>query len=316
MPQQPSWRHHYIPEFYLKRWMPGGVDRLTQFSKPYGDKVVPQRVYPRETGFVDRRVELAGISPKTAIEAEKQFYSPIVDDMAAAVLNKMEQGILSYDANDRTSWARFVLAFKHRVPEEFIASHRYLVRRLRDVSEKEERKYARVRTAESPATFSEWIENLYATGDLDWAAFTTLVGATEKAEVNEILINMHWGTYSFGWNVPSLLTSDRPLISFGRPKDRNFVIALPVGPKRLFLATQSLSATNRIMTADPWRFRKDLCDFVVSRASRFVYGFSDKELAYVQATMGTQRDPSTMAERIEVDAVAAATLNRGRVATQ
>jgi hypothetical protein len=34
--QNPPWRHHYIPEFYLKRWASGKQGELVQFSKPYG----------------------------------------------------------------------------------------------------------------------------------------------------------------------------------------------------------------------------------------------------------------------------------------
>lgn len=303
MTQMPTRRLHFVPEFYLKRWMPRGSQPLTQYSKPFGDKVVPKRVYPKQTGFVDRDRDLSVIHPAVAAAAEDQFYRP-VDDKAAIVLQKMEAGNLLYSAEEKTAWARFVLAFKHRVPEEFIAAHALLLKRLQVVVAQDERRYARVRGAGDPASYAEFVARQRDTGMLDWIAFKTLIEGTERAKLNEKIINMEWGTYSFGWNVPALLTSDRPLISGGSILDGSFSLMIPVGPKRLFIAAQSRRALDEMMLLDPWQLRNHAVETVVSRASLFVYGFSDAELRFVQAHMGVQRDPLTMADKIEADATA------------
>ena len=93
MPQQPTWRHLYIPEFYLKRWADrGGTGQLIEFSKPWGDIVKPKRVYPRQTGFLDRLNEMRGFPPETADIIKKSFFSPVASK-AADVLAKMKAGI-------------------------------------------------------------------------------------------------------------------------------------------------------------------------------------------------------------------------------
>jgi hypothetical protein len=71
--QNPPWRHHFIPEFYLKRWCLGGT-KLVQFSRPYGSTVKPKRLSPRETGFVDQLYSLEGLDPSVAEQLEEGYF--------------------------------------------------------------------------------------------------------------------------------------------------------------------------------------------------------------------------------------------------
>lgn len=115
MVQNPSCRHHYLPEFYLKRWA-SREGRLVEFSRPWADVVKPKRVYPRETGFVDRRKELQGLSREVAHAVEEKFFSP-VDSEAADVLTRIERNETDFSGDERSAWARFVLSLVFRVPE-------------------------------------------------------------------------------------------------------------------------------------------------------------------------------------------------------
>jgi hypothetical protein len=74
--QNSFWRHHYIPEFYLRQWAAKN-GQLVEYSKPWGDIVKPKRVYPRQTGFEDRLNELSGLPEDTRQHLEKHFYSPV-----------------------------------------------------------------------------------------------------------------------------------------------------------------------------------------------------------------------------------------------
>jgi Protein of unknown function (DUF4238) len=56
---QASIRHHYIPVFYLKRWRRDDR-KIYEFSRRY-ELIHTKRIYPVQTGFVDRLYEMKGV---------------------------------------------------------------------------------------------------------------------------------------------------------------------------------------------------------------------------------------------------------------
>jgi hypothetical protein len=84
---QQSIRHHYIPQFYSRRWA-GKDDRICEFSRPY-KKIHRQRVYPKQAGFLERLYEKKGVPKSIAQQVEDKFMSP-VDNFAAKALDLIE----------------------------------------------------------------------------------------------------------------------------------------------------------------------------------------------------------------------------------
>jgi Protein of unknown function (DUF4238) len=68
---QKSIRHHYIPVFYLKRWC-AEDKRLRQFSRPH-KPIYAKRIFPVQTGFVDRLYEVKGVPAEMAQVVEDEF---------------------------------------------------------------------------------------------------------------------------------------------------------------------------------------------------------------------------------------------------
>src|SRR5215207_9747206 len=154
MPQeQVSWRHHYIPEFYLKQWA-NSKGQLTQFSKPYRDTVVPKRVYPRQTGFVDRLYSLQGVPEEQADVYERLFFRP-VDSLASDVLRKLKDGITSFTGAEKSAWSRFLVSLATRHPEALAAARQRLATTVLDIDPDTERRYRRRRLPHEPRTLRE-----------------------------------------------------------------------------------------------------------------------------------------------------------------
>ncbi len=67
-------KHHYIPKFYLRRWMLDGA-RLVEFSRPRpgSAEVKPKRVYPGQTGYVNRLYELRGLPPEVPAHSGRSW---------------------------------------------------------------------------------------------------------------------------------------------------------------------------------------------------------------------------------------------------
>ena len=71
---QQSTRHHYIPQFYLRRWA-GDDDKVCEFSRPHKN-IYRQRVYPIQTGFKDRALRKAGRSQIDRAAGRGQVHEP------------------------------------------------------------------------------------------------------------------------------------------------------------------------------------------------------------------------------------------------
>lgn len=108
VPAQQSFRHHYIPQFYSKRW--GGEDfKIIEFSRPH-KALQTRQVYPVQTGFVDRLYEIKGIPASAAQKVEDEFMKP-VDSDAAVALGLLETGDsrIHTDLKHRSAWSQFLL---------------------------------------------------------------------------------------------------------------------------------------------------------------------------------------------------------------
>src|SRR6185369_17409233 len=84
-----SYRHHFLPVFYTKRWAKSD-GRVCEFSRPFKRIVKPKRFHPAATGYLDGLYEIKGLRTELADQFERLFLKP-VDSMAADVLYLLER---------------------------------------------------------------------------------------------------------------------------------------------------------------------------------------------------------------------------------
>ena len=82
-------KHHYIPVFYLKRWL-SGDGRLCVYSRQYG-RVKANRKHPEATGYEYDLYAIRGADSAAAGRLEGRFLS-IADSDAACALEMLETG--------------------------------------------------------------------------------------------------------------------------------------------------------------------------------------------------------------------------------
>ena len=108
--------HHYIPQFYLKRWArPNG--QLSVMRLVHGKKVAPSDKYPAGTGYLPDLYRTEGVPVEKAQHLEVNFMGPL--DNAA---NRVLERILAFDATDwdgedQKAWVLFLLSLMFRNPE-------------------------------------------------------------------------------------------------------------------------------------------------------------------------------------------------------
>ena len=110
-----SENHHYIPVFYLRRWI--GYDLcLCAYSRPY-DRVKAIRKHPSATGFAEDLYAVPGADAETERHLERRFFL-VADNRAAQALKIIESGPgVQLRDTLRSAWSRFLVTLLFRNPE-------------------------------------------------------------------------------------------------------------------------------------------------------------------------------------------------------
>lgn len=293
MPQlQLSWRHHYIPEFYLKRWCAAN-GKLVEFSKPYRNIVKPKRVSPRETGFIDRLYALEGLPEIYSAQVESEFFRPI-DGLAATVLQKMESNTKLLEAEERVAWTQFLISLIYRTPENIAATQARLSESLLVTSKEAERRWRKSWEPGRPKTLRAAMEQAIEEDPtrVRRQVLEIVAGNSSSEKIGTGIARMFWGSMRMPLTVPGLYASDRPLHWYGGLEDENCHILMPLGPKRVFWATRTSAMAETIRSQQPETIAKFLNEQTVRRARKYVYSMSDAGLKFVQENMGTDQEAS------------------------
>ncbi|MEI9410276.1 DUF4238 domain-containing protein [Mesorhizobium salmacidum] len=278
-------KHHYIPKFYLKRW--SGFDgRLCEFSRPY-DHVKPRRTAPDGTGYVRGLYTLRGFEPDLAQQIEERFFGT-TDCEASDVL-----GILETKGPDgasegplRSAWSRFLLSLLLRTPENIEGLRAQWEHTFAKTDTETEAEYANVRQPGRPATFAEYLRSM-PVEQIDRYLFGVFIPLVDNVRVGTILNKMVWSVFTAAKTRFEFLTSDRPIVRTPLNIPDGY-LALPIGPRKLFLATNSLDVIRRFQNANQDRLVADMNARVVGGAIKYVYGSSDTQRQFVSNRMGTE----------------------------
>lgn len=89
------------------------------------------------------------------------------------------------------------------------------------------------------------------------------------------IANMHWTRVELSRSRYSLLTSDRGLVMSAGLGDRQCYIALPVGPRHLFIAAHDDRFSRLLPNADHSKIAKLMNKDVVRQARQYVWAEND-----------------------------------------
>jgi hypothetical protein len=109
------------------------------------------------------------------------------------------------------------------------------------------------------------------------------------------LNQMRWSVVTFKRERHTLLTSDRPIIMTNGIIGKKDHLALPIGPRMLFIAANNIETENMIRTIDPGILMAQVNHRVASQARKYVYGNDDKQLRFIENRLG-RKWPSTPLE--------------------
>jgi len=111
-----SRKHHYIPQFYLKRWM-NATGRVCEFSRPY-TLVVPRMIHPDGTGYESDLYTVKN-APSEQSHFMEDYFFRTVDQLASDASEIILRGQFPHlDHDKKSAWSRFVMSLIHRNPEK------------------------------------------------------------------------------------------------------------------------------------------------------------------------------------------------------
>jgi len=204
-----------------------------------------------------------------------------------------------WNSDSRSAWTRFILSLLLRCPEDIALFREWWHADFGQTDEAAEARYSAARQDGDPETFAEFLEG-QPLSLKERYQYKVLFSLIDHANVGGEMNDMHWRVLQTPADAPRLLTSDRPILRTSNLKEPQGHIALPIGPRLLFIASPDADFLKQVLQADRVGLAKEVNRQVVEGATRFVYGVDDKQLRFVQNRFGRTPQPRLMESLIEM----------------
>lgn len=295
MDQQPR-KHHYIPSFYLRRWVSPPDGRLCEYKRLPSGRVVVARRHPEATGYRTDLYRLEHVPAELSQIFEHEFMK-LVDSGAHLALEKLTKGgAASWSDAELSSWARFLLSLRFRNPESVSLLKKELVATSNAAIDRLKRNYLSERAPDDPPTVEEYLAHTEKAAPYK-AALILLQEIIDNPNMAKAIMALRWARVPVPESRLTLLTSDRPLEMPHGLSAREAYLAIPIGPKLLFVAAHSDSVANELANADPTAVVKRMNEIVVEQARQFVWGVDDGQRQFVQNRIARRPDSPIISEK-------------------
>lgn len=293
MKNNPPSHHHFIPEFYQKRW--AGQDRCVVRYERVNGAIISRRVFPSKAGF---QVDLYRHPRKDmeAWEAQALEWAILqkIDDAASKALEAMLSDSKALRDNVvRRDWALFLRTMLMRTPYQMIATLASLEQIWREADEGVSQRYTEMRTIDMPETALEYLEMLNP-NIVKESAFQMFANSMQSDETTNHLMQLPWRIFDCSDADHKLLLSDHPVVLVPLATEEGH-IAMALAPTKYLVATSS----NRMKaTADSIRPKlavRIMNKLAVQRAQHYVIASDWSQNAFVEKHFGTLPIPPFLA---------------------
>jgi hypothetical protein len=282
-------KHHYIPVFYSKEWA-GPDGRVCEYSRPF--KVVkPRRVHPDGTGYERGLYTIPrNDDPRVSEYVEREFLK-VTDNAAASVLQMFRTAKeIVWTTHSRSGWSRFIVSLLVRNPEYVRRLAAEVIGFFDPNNTEVNDRYRAIKRPDDPESYAEHIARTgHPAGRASAIAVQTLI---DSPLMGGRLNRMRWSILRFNSTSRTLLTSDRPIIMTNGLLGPSDHLALPIGPRTVFVAANTEQTEHMLRSWNPDELITHVNDRVASQARKYVWGVDDAHLHFVEDRLG-RMEPST-----------------------
>lgn len=252
--------HHYLPEFYLRRWTRGG--KLYRYVRPIESAPIHQKkVSPAAIGYVPHLYSYtAGDSDRERTRLEHSYFQ-LIDDRAAKALVKLEN-MERGSAIDHVGLVQFVLSLLHRSPRRIDYLRNELTRRMLDVPD-----FDPSRTRDQNMIHDHVNDLLVELISSD-TAIPEIVGM----KVFRVPV----------YSKRRLVTSDIPIMLSQGTRNRGAFIMLPCAPDRLIIFAREENVALAFSTQEHDVLVNGINDAVVRQAQQVIIAADDVERSFIE----------------------------------
>lgn len=299
-------KHHHNPQFVLRRWV--GSDRLLCEMRLVNGTVASRRIGPGGTGYVTDLYRTDGVAEQNSQDLESKFMSPLDHGAATAM-----QGILAgrpLTPQERAAWAQFMLSMLFRHPESVETLKTHSAAMWEEATDALEAVWAAGRAPGDNETFAEATAKREP-GAVGTSAANLLADVIANSRAVPDICGMRWRCVDLSKSPLTLLTSDRPLVMPLGLENRKAHLALPLGPRHLFVAAYDDHYAKALRTSAHGKIVKIMNKDVVRQARETVWGIDDANIEFVRKHIGKAPERVILTEEQRQEILAAA---RGQAA--
>ena len=245
--------------------------------------VVSRRIGPGGTGYVTDLYRTDGVAEQNSQDLESKFMSPLDHGAATAM-----QGILAgrpLIPQERAPWARFVLSMLFRHPESVDTLKTHSADMWAEATAALEAVWAAERAPGDNTTFAE-VTAKREPGAVGTSAANLLADVIANSRAVPDICKMRWTCVDLSQSPITLLTSDRPLVMPFGLDDPKAYLALPMGPRHLFVAAYGDQYAKALRANGHGKIVKIINKEVVRQARETVWDTDDANIEFVRKHIG------------------------------
>ncbi|MDP1664980.1 MAG: DUF4238 domain-containing protein [Methylobacter sp.] len=233
-----SERHHFVPQFYLKKWYePGKNGFWLYFRDERGNIRLRQQRPAKAIGYEDNLYSFLpdGLTfhDSDSNKLEHGFFAQV--DNAASVIHRklLNQGVGALSADDRIKWAIFVNSLIERCPN-----------RLRDIKSRAPdilfKLISELKQPSPSSTLQPQVQSIVDRMDSAAVVHNTVLSMLAPYIVDEPFIQyvteMEWQTIDIPKGQDHFLTGDTPVvINAGDSSTPIHILSIAISPSRLLI---------------------------------------------------------------------------------
>lgn len=275
-------RHHHVAQFYLNGWC--RTDGKLAVYKRLGNRVVVSWRTTKHTAYENHLYKISALPKEDQQWVEREVMSKAVDGPASQILKRLlASDLMNFNSDDRTNWARFILAQWYRSPEMVAKLRLEGSEALFRALEENPEEYDAIRGNSVHASLQEWVDANAKGLDEIVTLGRVLPQLINDARAGQIIVNMLWQVLHLDGAKVDLLTSDRPAIRFQGLNSKTCMIAIPLSPHRLFVAS---NYDRGFKGLSPTKIVKAANNSMVLSARLRIYGSSERHTPLIQKLFG------------------------------
>lgn len=273
-------KHHYVPEFYLKRWATNGLVPGYYWAKDAGRIASKKKGAKAFCNEVDLYA-LEAVSAEIEQAMETRFFGQI-DNQAGKLINRVaSDDFRNFSQVECCDWARFLNSLELRRPS-IITNLRNRVANefLESLDEDEEILEAMKKEGveDSPSQFLKNINPSYVQNRM----LLTIQTVIDSQKIGQSYLDMAWMRKNLSEGGIDLITNDQPFVRIGGLGDSNCICYLPLDPQNIFFCSNDMQQLNRIRAEGAREFTKIMNRDIAFRAEKYIFDRSSQNLPLIE----------------------------------